>query len=66
MTPNVEYQYAQAIVALMDDEPKRAELGKLGRERVEQELAWSHQERAYLDVYQRVTAGTKALERSRD
>jgi hypothetical protein len=38
----------------MDDEPKRAELGKLGRERVEQELAWNHQERAYLGVYQRL------------
>ena len=59
VTPNDEYQYAQAIVALMDDEPKRAELGKLGRERVEQELAWSYQERAYLGVYQRLL-GTEA------
>ena len=39
----------------MDDEAKRAELGKLGRERVEQELAWSHQQRAYLDVYDSLT-----------
>jgi len=54
VTPNDEYEYAQAIVALMDDEVKRAELGKLGRERVEQELAWSHQERAYLRVYRRL------------
>ncbi len=39
----------------MDDEPRRAlELGKLGRERVEQELAWNHQQRAYLGVYERV------------
>ena len=54
VTPNDEYQYAQAIVALMDDEPKRAELGKLGRERVEQELAWNYQKRAYLGVYERL------------
>jgi glycosyltransferase involved in cell wall biosynthesis len=54
VTPNDEYEYAQAIVALMDDEPKRAELGKLGRERVEQDLAWCHQARAYLGVYQRL------------
>ena len=53
--PNDIREYAEAIVALMDDEPKRALLGKLGRTRVEQELAWDHQERAYLDVYQRVT-----------
>ena len=61
--PNDIRDYAEAIVQLMDDEPKRALLGKVGRARVEQELAWSHQERAYLDVYQRVTAGAGALER---
>jgi len=50
-----------AIAAFMDDEPQRARLGKLGRARVEQELAWSHQERAYLGVYERLTAGATAL-----
>jgi glycosyltransferase involved in cell wall biosynthesis len=49
--PNDVREYAQAIVDLMDDEARRAELGKLGRERVEQELAWKYQQRAYLDVY---------------
>jgi len=50
----------------MEDEPKRAELGKLGRERVEQELAWVHQERAYLGVYKRfLGSATKALVRAR-
>jgi glycosyltransferase involved in cell wall biosynthesis len=63
--PNGVRDYAEAIVQLMDDEPKRALLGKLGRTRVEQELAWSYQEHAYLDVYERVTADAKALERSR-
>ena len=53
--PNDVREYAQAIVELMDDEAKRAELGKLGRERVEQELAWSHQRRAYVDVYDSLT-----------
>jgi glycosyltransferase involved in cell wall biosynthesis len=62
--PNDVHDYAEAIVQLMDDEPKRALLGKVGRARVEEELAWGHQERAYLDVYERVTAGAKALERS--
>ena len=52
--PNDVHEYARAIVELMDDEPRRSELGKLGRERVERELAWSYQERAYLDVYRRV------------
>ena len=57
--PNDEDAYAEAIVALMDDEPRRARLGKLGRARVEQELAWSHQERAYLGVYQHLVSGGK-------
>ena len=54
VTPNDEYEYAEAIVALMDDKPRRSQMGKLGRVRVEQELAWSHQRLAYLAVYRRV------------
>jgi glycosyltransferase involved in cell wall biosynthesis len=59
--PNDERAYAEAIVALMDDEPRRARLGKLGRARVEQELAWDHQKRAYLGVYERLTSRGKAV-----
>jgi glycosyltransferase involved in cell wall biosynthesis len=55
--PNDVREYARAIVELVDDEPTRATLGKTGRLRVELELAWSHQERAYLGVYQRLTGG---------
>jgi glycosyltransferase involved in cell wall biosynthesis len=51
VTPNDVGEYARALVDLMDDEPRRAGLGKIGRLRVEQQLAWSHQRRAYLDVY---------------
>jgi glycosyltransferase involved in cell wall biosynthesis len=45
--------YAEAIVELIDDEGLRARLGTEGRQRIERELAWSHQVRAYLDVYER-------------
>ena len=55
--PNGVRDYAVAIAELLDDEDKRTLLGKLGRARVEEELAWCHQERAYLDVYQRLTGG---------
>jgi glycosyltransferase involved in cell wall biosynthesis len=51
VTPNDVSEYAKAIVALADDESQRRELGKTGRQRVETDLAWSHQERAYLGVY---------------
>jgi len=62
--PNDEREYAEAIVALMDDEPRRTLLGKLGRVRVEQELAWSHQQRAYLGVYRRLVLGGQAPDRT--
>jgi glycosyltransferase involved in cell wall biosynthesis len=58
-TPNDIDDYVAAIVKLMDDEPTRSRMGKLGRARVEQELAWSHQRRAYLEVYRNLTANTK-------
>ena len=46
--------YAQAIVDLIDNPDERARMGKLGRARVEQELAWPHQRQAYLGVYAKV------------
>jgi len=60
--PNDITDYAAAIVDLMDDEPRRSRLGKLGRARVEQELAWSHQERAYLGVYRRLVGDSSVPE----
>jgi len=62
--PNDEHEYAEAIVALVDDEPKRELMGKLARERVEQELAWNHQASAYLGVYERVLGESKTLKRA--
>jgi glycosyltransferase involved in cell wall biosynthesis len=55
VTPNDVGEYAKAIVDLMDDEDTRARLAKIGRARVEDELAWPHQERAYVGVYDRLT-----------
>jgi glycosyltransferase involved in cell wall biosynthesis len=62
--PNVIRDYAEAIVALMDDEPQRVKMGEIGRARVEQELAWSHQRAAYLGVYQGLLPGVPALDRN--
>lgn len=56
--------YAEPIVELIDDQPRRADLGKLGLARVEQKLAWSHRERDYLGAYQRLTPGVGVLERT--
>ena len=64
VTPNDVHEYASAVAELMDDAPRRHQLGKLGRIRVEQELAWSHQERAYLGVYRAVLGQSQTLDRS--
>ena len=49
--PNDELDFARQIAALMDDPKRRRQMGKTGRERVETELAWSHQETHLLEVY---------------
>ncbi len=64
VTPNDVGAYARAIVDLIDDEPRRAQLAKAGRVRVEQELAWSHQRQAYLDVYERLLGNERARQRT--
>jgi glycosyltransferase involved in cell wall biosynthesis len=49
--PNDETLYAEAILSLLDDEPRRRAMGAIGRARVEGELAWKHQREAYVRVY---------------
>jgi glycosyltransferase involved in cell wall biosynthesis len=62
--PNSVHDYAAAIIDLLDDEPRRHAMGKLGRARVEQDLAWSHQERAYLNVYRALLGSVSSADRS--
>jgi glycosyltransferase involved in cell wall biosynthesis len=48
-------EYAEAVVRLLDDPDSRRTMGKIGRQRVEQELAWTHQAPAYLAVFDELT-----------
>jgi glycosyltransferase involved in cell wall biosynthesis len=50
--PNDTDAFARAIADLLDDPEKRATMGRQGRERVERQLAWSHQAARYLSVYE--------------
>jgi glycosyltransferase involved in cell wall biosynthesis len=43
--------YARAIVGLLDDEPRRAAMGSIGRARIEGAYGWPYQRTAYLGVY---------------
>jgi glycosyltransferase involved in cell wall biosynthesis len=43
--------YAKAVVELLDDDAKRAEMGRAGRVRIEEGLGWPHQRDAFIGVY---------------
>ena len=58
--PNRVDAYADAIVDLVDQPERRAEMGRRGRERVEKVLAWSHQCDGYVAVFDELTHRTRA------
>ena len=50
---------ARLIDELLDDPHRRAQMGHIGRLRVERDLAWDHQQTAYLRVYRQLLAMTR-------
>jgi glycosyltransferase involved in cell wall biosynthesis len=48
---------AVKIVELLDDPLRRAEMGKYGRRRVENELAWNHEAPKLLAAYEVLWSG---------
>jgi glycosyltransferase involved in cell wall biosynthesis len=55
--------YAEAIVELLDDADKRADMGRKGRLRIENELGWPHQRDAYVFVYDRLVGRARTTVR---
>ena len=55
-TPNDVEELATLLVDLIDDEPRRRSMGRAGRARIEQELAWEHQAPRYVGVYEKLVA----------
>jgi glycosyltransferase involved in cell wall biosynthesis len=51
--------YAEAIVALLDDDNRREAMGRTGRRRITEELGWSYQREAYLGVYDSLTGRSR-------
>jgi glycosyltransferase involved in cell wall biosynthesis len=55
--PNDELDFAEKIALLMDSPDMYGQMGQRGRKRVETELAWQHQEKHLLRVYEALGAG---------
>ena len=60
VTPNETKEFAAAIAALLDDPDRRAAMGRAGRRRVEEVLAWPHQAPVYVAVFDQLTRGAAA------
>ncbi|MFQ1701345.1 glycosyltransferase family 4 protein [Loktanella agnita] len=51
--PNDAADMADKIITLLDDPDRRAEMGRIGRDRIETELSWDHQVTPLIAAYQR-------------
>jgi glycosyltransferase involved in cell wall biosynthesis len=56
-TANDEGEFARLISELLDDPERRAEMGRIGRERVERSLSWSTSRENLLRAYEDVLQG---------
>jgi glycosyltransferase involved in cell wall biosynthesis len=50
-TPNDTSEFGDKVISLLDDPGARAEMGALGRQRVEDELEWEHWARRLVAMY---------------
>lgn len=51
---NDELAFAQAISDLLDDPERRAEMGQVGRKRLEEELSWEFSRQELIRFYERL------------
>ncbi|MGH9109974.1 MAG: glycosyltransferase family 4 protein [Acidimicrobiales bacterium] len=58
--PNLVRRFADLVVELVDDEPRRRDMAAIGRRRVVDVLAWSRQAPAYVGVFDRLTGGGRS------
>ena len=53
-TNNDPRNLAEAMLSLLDNPQLRAEKGALGRQRLQGQFDWNTQEKAYLEIYNRL------------
>lgn len=49
--PNDTYDFAEKIVELLDQPELRAQMGKSGRQQIEESLSWEHQSKKLIQAY---------------
>jgi len=54
-------QFADAILALLDDPARRKEMGEAGRKRVENQWSWQIQKQKLRTAYDRIIPGPRPL-----
>jgi glycosyltransferase involved in cell wall biosynthesis len=52
--PNDTEDFANKILELLNDEERREKMGKYGRKRVEEDLAWSHTKKELIKAYEKI------------
>jgi glycosyltransferase involved in cell wall biosynthesis len=56
VSPNEVKEFAAAVAELLDNPERRAAMGRSGRRRVEEVLAWPLQARTYVEVFDQLTS----------
>ncbi|MFI0235153.1 glycosyltransferase family 4 protein [Streptomyces sp. NPDC016845] len=56
---NDEAEFARLVAQLMDDPARRAEMGKIGQERISGRLSWRHSQQSLLAAYDAACRGRK-------
>lgn len=57
VTPNDTEEFAIKVSDLLTDQRKRSQMGRYGRQRVVQKLAWDHTQKALVEAYERIYNG---------
>jgi glycosyltransferase involved in cell wall biosynthesis len=53
--------FASLVDDLLDDVERRTAMGRIGRQLVEESIAWNHQKKAYVGVYERLLARERSM-----
>ena len=59
--PNDTIEFAEKINMLLNDKFRREQMGRYGRVRILEKLAWKHTHKSLLEAYDKVFAGTKPV-----